>query len=326
MTATTGTDHASLYDWAFENYEYVKAVDSGTLFRVSAVNGGGQYAPVRAVAATASSCSTAGAEYEVRLELPPFVVCPVREGEIAGRADRHQRWRDGVRGAAGVRRGHAGRQTAAAVSPGKDRGLLLKSWQPALSDGGLDMKVRLQKLISGAGIASRRAAEEMILTGRVCVNGETATLGMAADPELDTVTVDGAPVSAPAERMYIMLNKPRGYVTTLSDERGRKTVAELVSDAGRRLYPVGRLDLNSEGLLIMTDDGEAANALMHPAHDVEKTYNVTVLGSGLTPQTDIGDGVAESRERQAHTPSARIKLLRLRGDVQQAALRHSRGA
>ena len=162
------------------------------------------------------------------------------------------------------------------------------------------MKIRLQKLISGAGIASRRAAEEMILTGRVCVNGETATLGMAADPELDTVTVDGAPVSAPAERMYIMLNKPRGYVTTLSDERGRKTVAELVSDAGRRLYPVGRLDLNSEGLLIMTDDGEAANAL-------------------------IGDGVAESRERQAHTPGS-DQAARLRGDVQQAAFRHSRGA
>lgn len=127
------------------------------------------------------------------------------------------------------------------------------------------MKERLQKLISGAGLASRRAAEEMIKAGRVKVNGETAVLGMSADPDTDTVTVDGKRLRQPETRVYIMLNKPRGYVTTLSDEKGRKTVAELVKGVGRRLYPVGRLDLNSEGLLIMTDDGEAANALMHPS-------------------------------------------------------------
>ncbi len=146
------------------------------------------------------------------------------------------------------------------------------------------MKERLQKLISGAGIASRRAAEELILAGRVSVNGETAALGMSADLETDAVTVDGVPLRAPEERMYIMLNKPRGYVTTLSDEKGRKTVAGLVQGAGRRLYPVGRLDLNSEGLLIMTDDGEAANALMHPAHEVEKVYVVTVQGRATPKQ------------------------------------------
>ena len=140
------------------------------------------------------------------------------------------------------------------------------------------MKERLQKLISGAGLASRRAAEEMIKAGRVKVNGETAVLGMSADPDTDTVTVDGKRLRQPETRVYIMLNKPRGYVTTLSDEKGRKTVAELVKGVGRRLYPVGRLDLNSEGLLIMTDDGEAANALMHPAHEVEKVYSVTVRG------------------------------------------------
>ena len=114
------------------------------------------------------------------------------------------------------------------------------------------MKERLQKLISGAGLASRRAAEEMIKAGRVKVNGETAVLGMSADPDTDTVTVDGKRLRQPETRVYIMLNKPRGYVTTLSDEKGRKTVAELVKGVGRRLYPVGRLDLNSEGLLIMT--------------------------------------------------------------------------
>ena len=140
------------------------------------------------------------------------------------------------------------------------------------------MKERLQKLISSAGLASRRAAEELIKQGKVKVNGETAALGMSADPDTDVVTVNGRRLRIVENRVYIMLNKPRGYVTTLSDEKGRKTVAELGKGAGRRLYPVGRLDLNSEGLLIMTDDGEAANALMHPSHEVGKTYRVTVTG------------------------------------------------
>ena len=147
------------------------------------------------------------------------------------------------------------------------------------------MKERLQKLISSAGLASRRAAEELIKQGRVKVNGETASLGMSADPELDDIRVNGKRLRISGTRAYIMLNKPRGYVTTLSDEKGRKTVAELVKGAGRRLYPVGRLDLNSEGLLIMTDDGEAANALMHPSHEVGKTYRVTV--SGREPEAAV---------------------------------------
>lgn len=147
------------------------------------------------------------------------------------------------------------------------------------------MKERLQKLISSAGLASRRAAEELIKQGRVKVNGETASLGMSADPELDDIRVNGNRLRISGTRVYIMLNKPRGYVTTLSDEKGRKTVAELVKGAGRRLYPVGRLDLNSEGLLIMTDDGEAANALMHPSHEVGKTYRVTV--SGREPEAAV---------------------------------------
>ena len=149
------------------------------------------------------------------------------------------------------------------------------------------MKERLQKLISSAGLASRRAAEELIKQGRVKVNGETASLGMSADPELDDIRVNGKRLRISGTRVYILLNKPRGYVTTLSDEKGRKTVAELVKGAGRRLYPVGRLDLNSEGLLIMTDDGEAANALMHPSHEVGKTYRVTV--SGREPEAAVRD-------------------------------------
>jgi len=143
------------------------------------------------------------------------------------------------------------------------------------------VRQRLQKLISSAGLASRRAAEGMINAGRVTVNGETASLGMSADPDTDTVCLDGKVLRPVEKHTYIMLNKPRGYVTTMSDERGRKTVAELVSDAGVRVYPVGRLDISSEGLLLMTDDGELANRLAHPAHEVEKTYEVTVSGADM---------------------------------------------
>ena len=137
---------------------------------------------------------------------------------------------------------------------------------------------RLQKLLSERGVASRRKAEEMINAGRVCVNGQTATLGQSADPETDVILVDGSPLPSPTDHVYILLNKPRGYVTTLSDERGRKTVAELVADCGTRVYPVGRLDYDSEGLLILTNDGEFANTMMHPRHQVEKTYAVQVTG------------------------------------------------
>lgn len=143
------------------------------------------------------------------------------------------------------------------------------------------MRQRLQKIISCAGAASRRAAEELIRAGRVTVNGETAALGMSADPDTDTVCLDGRPLRPVREHTYIMLNKPRGYVTTMSDERGRKTAAQLVTDVGARVLPVGRLDLDSEGLLLMTDDGELINRLTHPSHGVEKTYETTVSGADI---------------------------------------------
>ncbi len=143
------------------------------------------------------------------------------------------------------------------------------------------MLQRLQKCISEAGAASRRAAEALIRDGRVTVNGETASIGMSADPEKDLICIDGRPLPRAGEKVYLMLHKPRGYVTTLSDEQGRRTVAELVSGVGTRVYPVGRLDLDSEGLLLLTNDGEAANALMHPSHDVCKVYRVTVSGAPL---------------------------------------------
>ena len=141
------------------------------------------------------------------------------------------------------------------------------------------MEERLQKLLSARGVLSRRAAEQAIREGRVTVNGAAAQLGQKADPDRDEIAVDGVRLNEPPkERMYLMLNKPRGYVTTLSDEQGRKTAAELVADCGRRVWPVGRLDLNSEGLLLFTDDGELTHRLLHPSHEVEKEYHVWVTG------------------------------------------------
>ena len=140
------------------------------------------------------------------------------------------------------------------------------------------MEERLQKLLSACGIGSRRTMEEWIAAGRVTVNGQAAHLGDKADLDRDQVAVDGIPVRPEGERIYLMLHKPRGYVTTLSDEQGRKMVADLVSGCGRRVWPVGRLDLDSEGLLLMTDDGELTQRLIHPSHEVEKEYLVWVMG------------------------------------------------
>ena len=137
------------------------------------------------------------------------------------------------------------------------------------------MKERLQKILSGAGICSRRAAETYITQGRVKVNGITAGLGDSADVELDEILVDGRVLRKNGSRpVYIMLNKPRGYVTTMSDEAGRKTVADLLGDVPERVYPVGRLDMHSEGLLILTNDGDLAHHLTHPSHEVYKEYLV----------------------------------------------------
>jgi len=141
------------------------------------------------------------------------------------------------------------------------------------------MEERLQKILSAAGICSRRAAEPLLQAGRVTVNGRVALLGEKADPDTDDIRVDGIPVRSDMTRTYLMLHKPAGYVTTLSDERGRPTVAELVSGCGARVWPVGRLDLDSEGLLLLTDDGALTNHLTHPRHEIDKEYHVTVKGN-----------------------------------------------
>ena len=146
------------------------------------------------------------------------------------------------------------------------------------------MKERIQKILSSHGLTSRRAAEKLLLEGRITVNGSVAVLGDSADVDHDLIMVDGKPLPARPETIWLMLNKPRGYITTLQDEKGRKTAASLV-DCGCRVYPVGRLDYASEGLLLFTNDGELANAMMHPRGGIEKCYEVTVSGQLETAQS-----------------------------------------
>ncbi len=144
------------------------------------------------------------------------------------------------------------------------------------------MLARIQKILSDAGLTSRRQAEKWIAEGKVTCNGRICTLGESADWDRDIICVNGKQIPFRNDYVYLMLHKPRGYVTTLSDEKGRKNAAQLVADCGKRVYPVGRLDMDSEGLLLFTNDGEFANRLMHPSHQIDKTY--LVLVSGFAPE------------------------------------------
>ena len=185
------------------------------------------------------------------------------------------------------------------------------------------MKERLQKILSGAGVCSRREAEKRILAGRVTVNGRTAALGDSADPDTDTIAVDGKAVTGRTPAVTLLLNKPAGYVTTMRDEQGRRTVAELVRDVGVRVYPVGRLDLNSCGALLMTSDGSLAQAMTHPSHEVEKVYHVTVRG-------DLERGLPVLRESAVldgyRTRPAGVRVLRTgeRGTVLEMTIHEGR--
>ncbi len=172
------------------------------------------------------------------------------------------------------------------------------------------MAERLQKWIAARGVASRRAVEIMIEEGRVQVNGRPAALGMCVEPG-DEIRIDGRPLPDAPPRRYILLHKPRGYVTTLSDERGRRTVAELVAGCGERVYPVGRLDYDSEGLLLLTNDGALTQRLTHPKHEIDKVYTVRVRG-----YTDRG--LSRLREPMyldgIRLRPAQVKLLEVQGD------------
>ncbi len=179
------------------------------------------------------------------------------------------------------------------------------------------MEERLQKLLSAAGVCSRRAAEGYIEAGRVTVNGETAVLGAKADPDRDDIRLDGRSLPGRAEPVYLLLNKPRGYVTTLSDEKGRKTVAELVAGCGVRVYPVGRLDLDSEGLLLLTNDGELARRLTHPSGQIEKTYQVWVRG----PVRGAAERLSQVRDLEGEPiRPARVETLCREGETAKLAV------
>ena len=178
------------------------------------------------------------------------------------------------------------------------------------------MEQRLQKILSNYGVASRRKAEQMIIDRRVRVNGNTASLGDVADDEEDVIEVDGVRLKRQPARVVLMLNKPRGYVCTLSDEKGRKNVAELVSGCGARVYPVGRLDLNSEGLLLLTNDGELANRLTHPKKEVDKVYLVWL--SQYIPGCE--DSIASPIEIDGR-PTSPAKVEKLRQEGETALLR-----
>ncbi len=169
------------------------------------------------------------------------------------------------------------------------------------------MEQRLQKIIAASGFCSRRAAEKLIEEGRVAVNGKIAAIGDSADDALDKIEIDSKPLINVNQRTYIILNKPRGYISTMSDDRGRRTVAELTADVGVRVYPVGRLDYDSEGLLIMTDDGELAHRLMHPSHEIEKTYELRAQGADIPRALEIMRSPLEIDGYQIKP--AQVKLL-----------------
>jgi len=172
------------------------------------------------------------------------------------------------------------------------------------------MQERLQKIISRAGVTSRRSAETMITEGRVSVNGQIVTeLGSKADPDKDVIKVDGKPVVISKKRVYLLLNKPPGYVTTLADPGGRPVITELVKDLPERLFPVGRLDFNTEGLLLLTNDGEWANRLAHPSHEVEKEYLVKIRGTlGTDKIAQLTNGV---KLDDGWTAPARVEVIRV---------------
>ena len=167
------------------------------------------------------------------------------------------------------------------------------------------MEDRLQKILSAAGVCSRRRAETYIQQGRVTVNGRPGVLGERADPDRDQIALDGVPVGRRGDHQVLMLYKPRGVVTTLSDEKGRPTVADLVRDCGERVWPVGRLDMDSEGLLLLTGDGALTHGLLHPRHQVEKEYLVWVEG--------FHPGAVEALTRPMTLNGQRLRPARVRG-------------
>ncbi|GHV47273.1 pseudouridine synthase [Clostridia bacterium] len=172
--------------------------------------------------------------------------------------------------------------------------------------------IRIQKIISESGYCSRRKAEEYIAAGIVKVNGRPAGIGDKADPRCDIVTINGEKIAKRGNLLYLKLYKPRGYVTTLEDDRGRKIISELVSDIPERLFPVGRLDMNSEGLVLLTNDGDFANSITHPSYVIKKRYRVTVKGEVFDEQISrlsSGVNISEDKAKREMTKPCEINVL-----------------
>ncbi len=175
------------------------------------------------------------------------------------------------------------------------------------------MEERLHKILAQAGIASRRSAEQLIRDGRVRVNGEVVlAMGLKVDPKRDTIAFDGRPIELAQPTIYVLLNKPIGYVTTMADPQGRPTVADLVADLPHRLFPVGRLDLETEGALLMTNDGELGNFILHPRYNVNKTYEALVTGSPAPERLRLLERGLEIDG--VRTSPAAIRVLERRGE------------
>jgi len=190
---------------------------------------------------------------------------------------------------------------------------------------GRESMERLQKILSARGIASRRDAEAMILAGRVTVDGLPAELGQRADPAAQVICVDGRPVDAPLkQRTYLMLNKPRGYVTTVRDDRGRRTVLDLLGAEGRGLWPVGRLDQGSQGLLLMTNDGEVTRRLTHPSFVVEKVYRVYVRGENVAEKAAALNGPLTIDGTALRPAKARLVRELSKGGVLEVCIREGK--
>ena len=184
---------------------------------------------------------------------------------------------------------------------------------------------RLQKILSARGVASRREAEALISAGRVTVDGIPAHLGQQADPATQVICVDGRPVDAAlGERVYIMLNKPRGYVSTVRDDRGRKTVLDLLGPEGRGLWPVGRLDRDSQGLLLMTNDGEVTRRLTHPSFAVEKVYRVYVRGEDVARKAKELEGPLTIDGEALQPAKARLVREMSEGGVLEISIREGK--
>lgn len=170
------------------------------------------------------------------------------------------------------------------------------------------MEERLQKILAKMGIASRRAAEEIILEGRVTVNGKAATIGMKADPSKDHIKLDGKLLTKPEPKVYLMINKPKGVITTLSESEERPAIRDFLKKIKYRIFPVGRLDYDSEGLLLLTNDGDFAHAILHPSKKIPKTYHVKI--KGVLEDNDIEKLKRGVKLKDGATSPSKVKKLR----------------